>query len=72
MSDSRTLLARPDLADARLEGLVRASRFAETRIMRCRHPTAGVMKTADAASEQQDELLFGEAFDVLETKDGWA
>ena len=71
MSDSRTLLARPDLADARLEGLVRAERFAETRAMRCVRPTAGVMKAADAASEQEDELLFGEAFDVLETKGGW-
>jgi cell wall-associated NlpC family hydrolase len=72
MSDRRTLLARADLADARLEGLVRAARFAQAAAMRCILPTAGVMKAADGASMQEDELLYGEAFDVLETKDGWA
>jgi len=71
MSDRRTLLARPDLADCRLEGLVRADRFAEVKAMRCIHPTAGVLEAPEDGSRQEDELLFGEGFDVLETRDGW-
>ena len=70
--DARTCLARPDLADERLQGLVRAQRFAATRAMICAQSTAGILKAPDAAAEQQDELLFGEGFEVLETRDGWA
>ena len=70
--DARTLLARPDLADERLEGLVRAARFAPVQPRRCVRPTAGLFKARDEAAERQDELLFGEGFDVLEIDDGWA
>ena len=70
--DARTRLARPDLADERLQGLVRAQRFAEIQTMVCARPTAAILKAPDAAAEQQDELLFGEGFDVLETRGGWA
>jgi cell wall-associated NlpC family hydrolase len=69
--DARTLLARPDLADVRLEGLVRAERFAETQAMRCISPSTALRKGPDEASEQQDQLLFGEGFDVLDEQDGW-
>jgi hypothetical protein len=72
MSDRRTLLARADLADQRLEGLVRAERFDAVQPMRCIRGAAGIFKAADAASMQEDELLFGEGFDALEVKDGWA
>jgi cell wall-associated NlpC family hydrolase len=72
MSDRRTLLARPDLADQRLEGLVRAERFEATQRMRCVRPVAAILKSADPAAMQEDELLYGEGFDVLEAKDGWA
>ena len=71
-ADPRTLLARPDLADERLEGLVHSQRFAAVKAMRCALPTAGIFRAADEATERQDELLFGEGFDVLETRDGWA
>ena len=71
-ADRRTLLARPDLADERLEGLVHSRRFAAVHAMRCVLPAAGIFRAADEASERQDELLFGEGFDALETKDGWA
>ena len=70
--DLRTLLARPDLADERLEGLVRADRFAAVQPRRCVQPTAGLFKARDEAGERQDELLFGEGFDVLEMEGGWA
>ena len=72
MTDRRTLLARADLADSRLEGLVRADRFAEITEMRCIRSTAGILKAAEEGAEQEDELLFGEDFDVLEARDGWS
>jgi cell wall-associated NlpC family hydrolase len=71
-SDPRLTLARPDLADAALEGVVRAERFAPTEAYRCIAPAAAIRRAADAAAEQWDQLLFGEAFAVLETSQGWA
>ena len=70
--DRRTLLARPDLADEGLEGLIRAERFQAPRAMRCGRPSAAILKAPDAASERQDELLYGEGFQVLDLQDGWA
>jgi hypothetical protein len=71
-ADPRITLARPDLADAALEGRVRAGRFSAPRPRRCARPTAALRKAADANAEQLDELLFGEIFDVLDESDGWA
>lgn len=70
--DARITLARADLADVRLEGLVRAERFAAARPMRGLVPAAGLRKTPDDRAEQLDQLLFGEIFDVLEEAGGWA
>ena len=70
--DRRILLARPDLADERLEGLVRAERFASVQALRCVTPTAGIVRTPDDEAEREDELLFGEGFDALEISGGWA
>jgi cell wall-associated NlpC family hydrolase len=71
LSDPRTFLARADLADRRLEGLVRALRYDEARPMRCAAPAAPIRRSADQGAEQMDQLLYGEAFDVLDEKDGW-
>ncbi len=71
-SDPRQTLARPDLADQRLEGVVRAAAFAASRAMRCKASVSGLHAAADAASVQEDQLLHGETFDVLETRTGWA
>ncbi len=71
MSDGRITLARPDLADQRLEGLVRAVRFAEVRAMTCRAPAAGIRRRPSDEAALDDQLLLGEGFDVLETADGW-
>jgi cell wall-associated NlpC family hydrolase len=71
-ADPRNLLARADLADERLEGLVRADRFAAVRPMRCVGASAGIHRRPEAGSERRDELLYGEGFDVLEARDGWA
>jgi cell wall-associated NlpC family hydrolase len=70
--DTRLTLARPDLASARLEGLVRAGRFADTKIMRLATPSAAVRAAPRADAEQVDQLLFGELFEALEWVDGFA
>lgn len=71
-ADPRLNLARPDLASAALEGLVRAERFAATTAMRLVIPAAAVRAAPSVDAEQVDQLLFGERFDVLELEDGFA
>ncbi|GAA0217755.1 hypothetical protein QOZ96_003401 [Brevundimonas nasdae] len=63
------LLARSDLAEQALEGLVRADRYRKTDAMHCRAPVADLFSSSD---ERIDQLLFGEIFDVLETVGGRA
>ena len=72
MSDARVTLARLDLADARLEGVIPATRYAPTTAYRCAVPATAVRRAPEPGAEQWDQLLFGEAFEVLETADGWA
>ena len=67
--DPRYLLARPDLAELALEGLVKAERYAPVRAMHGAGPVADIF---DARSERIDQLLFGEGFDVLEVSGGRA
>jgi hypothetical protein len=69
--DVRLTLARPDLADAALEGLVAAERYAEARPMQATTPSVAIRTAAKAQAEQVDQLLFGETFNVLEAADGW-
>ena len=64
-SGPRLTLARPDLADARLEGLVGAERYETARPMRIAAPDAPVHRAPDLASERMDELIYGEAFAAL-------
>jgi cell wall-associated NlpC family hydrolase len=71
MSDPRTALMRPDLADALLEGLVRAERFAPAIAHGCAAPVTAIRRAPDDRAEQLDQLLFGETFRVLETGRGW-
>jgi hypothetical protein len=71
MSDPRVTLARDEVADVALEGLIKAERFIETLPYRCRLPAAALRSAPDAAAEQLDQLLFGERFAVLETGRGW-
>jgi cell wall-associated NlpC family hydrolase len=72
MSDPRLTLARPDLADLDLQGLVAAGRYEAPTLRQAAVPTAAIRKTADPMAEQWDQLLFGELFRVLEVKDGFA
>lgn len=64
--DPRTTLARPDLAEQALEGLVRADAYLAARPMHAVVPVADIHADADPASERIDQLLSGEIFDVLD------
>lgn len=70
--DQRTTLARPDLADAALQGVLPAARYAPTVAYRCTAPSAAIRRRPDALAEQLDQLLYGETFRVLEIENGWA
>ena len=64
--DPRTTLARPDLAEQSLEGLVRADAYLPARPMHAAVPVADIHIDRDSTSERIDQLLFGEVFDVLD------
>ncbi|MGC1302427.1 MAG: NlpC/P60 family protein [Caulobacteraceae bacterium] len=71
-SDPRITLARDGVATARLEGCEPAIRYVTPAEHQVIASALGVMRAPEAASEQMDQLLFGERFDVLEVRDGWA
>jgi len=62
-------LARPDLAEQALEGLVRAEAYRATEAMHCRAAVADILSDADG---RIDQLLHGEIFDVLDRSNGRA
>lgn len=64
--DPRTTLARPDLAEQALEGIVRARTFRAIRPMRCVVPVADIDAEAAPGPHPLDQLIHGEAFDVLD------
>lgn len=70
--DRRLTLVRDGLADIRLEGLVRAQRFATAQPMQASAPIAAIRKAPAPDAEQEDQLAFGERFDVLFEVDGFA
>jgi len=70
--DPRTTLIRDGRASVALEGVVPAASYVEPQTRRLAAPAAAIRRSPDAASEQMDQLLFGELFDVLEEAGGWA
>ena len=66
--DVRTTLARPDLAEQALEGIVRAAAFRAVRAMHCVVPVTDIHAGAVPGDHPVDQLIFGEAFDVLDTR----
>lgn len=70
--DPRLTLARPDLAAGRLEGALRADRFAAVKPMQVVVPVAALRASGGLAAQQLDQLLAGETFDVLEAAKGFA
>lgn len=72
MSDSRLILARDGIAARSLEGVVPAERYVATTTHQLVAPFAALRRSASLDSEQLDQVLFGETFEVLQVADGWA
>ena len=68
MIDPRLTLVRDGVACTALEGIVRAERYVAPIAMRCARPAAPIRKVPDAGAGTEDQLIFGEAFDVLLTE----
>jgi hypothetical protein len=66
--DPRTTLARPDLAEQALEGIVRAAAFRAVRPMHCAVAVADIHADVAPGEHPIDQLIFGEAFDVLDAR----
>ena len=64
--DPRTTLARPDLAEQALEGVVRAAAFRAVRPMHCAVPVTDIDAEVAPGDHPIDQLILGEAFDVLD------
>lgn len=64
--DVRRLLIRNGMAAAWLQGVVAADRYVETAPWHCVVPAAAIRPAPQANAEQQDQIVFGELFDVLE------
>jgi len=64
--DARITPIRDGIAGQSLEGLVRAEVYIEPKVLTCTRPAAGIHRAPDPASEQMDQLLFGEIFEVIE------
>lgn len=70
MSDPRILPTNGRVAHVSLQGHIAADRYVEGRLTTVQQPMANILNSPDGARDSQ--LLFGEKFRVLETKDGWA
>ncbi len=62
---------RDGVASRTLEGTLRAEVYLDPKSMSCAVPAAGVHRAPDAASEQMDQLLFGEVFEAIEEEGPW-
>ena len=69
--DARVSPLRDGIAGRSLEGLVRAEVYLDPTAMTCAVPATGLHRAPDAASEQLDQLLFGETFEVIEEEGAW-
>ena len=64
--DPRTTLARPDLAEQALEGVVRARAYRIPARMHCARPVVDIRAAAAPEADRLDQLIHGEAFEVLD------
>jgi len=64
--DLRITPIRDGIAARSLEGVEAAEVYLDPKPMSCAAPAAAIRRAADASSEQMDQLLFGERFEVLE------
>jgi cell wall-associated NlpC family hydrolase len=69
--DPRITPWRDGIAARSLEGVLEAEVYLDPKAMGCVAAATGIHAAADAASEQMDQLLFGERFEVLEEEGAW-
>ncbi|WP_421400465.1 C40 family peptidase [Agrobacterium fabrum] len=72
MLDRRLNVFRPDLADAKLQGVVEAERFVSGSPAQVTAPVIGLRPTPDLATGIDTELLCGETVRVFDRANGWA
>jgi hypothetical protein len=70
--EPREWFAGPDVVELGLAGDVGAVRYVEPKLLVCTAPRVTVRGGPDAAAEAVSELLFGEAFEIVEVKAGFA
>jgi hypothetical protein len=68
--DVRITPIRDGVASRALEGVEPAEVYLDPRPMTCKVAAASVHRAPDLASEQMDQLLLGELFDVIEEETG--
>jgi cell wall-associated NlpC family hydrolase len=68
--DPRLTPLRDGVAARALEGLVPAEVYVDPKPMVCAAPAAAIRRAPEPGAEQMDQLLFGEAFDLLEEEAG--
>jgi len=64
--DPRVTPIRDGVAGSSLEGIVRAEVYLDPTVRVCVMPATGIHRSPDLRSEQMDQLLFGETFEVIE------
>jgi len=70
--DPRVTPLRDGIAARALEGIVAAEVYLDPKPHACGVPAIGIHAVPSPEAEQMDQLLFGEAFDVLEEEaNGW-
>ncbi len=72
LPDRRLHAYRPDLADARLRGIVEAERYVEGEPAFVLSPVVDLKPQPDAEAGTDTQLLRGEAIRVYDRHDGWA
>ncbi|WP_291841864.1 NlpC/P60 family protein [Maricaulis sp.] len=70
--DPRITAARPDLASSELKGRVEADHFVDPVEYQAIVPAAPIRRSPEPNGAMDDQLLAGDLFAVLETRDGWA
>lgn len=69
--DPRITPWRDGIAARSLEGVMEAEVYLDPKAMSCVAPASALRAAPDANSEQMDQLLFGERFEVLEEEGAW-
>jgi hypothetical protein len=69
--DPRSHIATAGCVDIALAGVVAAASYVAPATLACRVPRTAMRRAGDAAATAVSELLWGEAFDMFDSADGW-